>query len=114
MNMNLEFKAKTYTLDWDDIDKDVLYRRLHEIRKNHINTRKLVFRQSPTKSGYHIRGYLHGNASIPRLRFQFQDDPRRLLHDLFNRPDNIHDVLWDRKTIQGKVFKAGQWEEYHE
>lgn len=112
--MKTDLIGKTYTLDWDNIDKDVLYRRLHEIHQNHTNTRKLVFRQSPSKSGYHIRGYLHGNACIPRLRFELQDDARRLCHDIFNRPDYVHDVLWDRKIVQGKVLKAGDWHEYHE
>ena len=110
--VNPEFIAKTYTLDWDNITLDECLYRLHFIRKNHSNTKKLEYRLSPSKTGFHVRARLHGNACIPRLRMEFWDDPRRLLHDIFNRPDNIHDVLWDRKRIKGKIYEAGEWITY--
>ena len=110
--MNPNFMAKTFTLDWDNISLDEVFKRLRAIRSNYTNVRELVYRVSPNKSGYHILGKLWGYSNIPRLRFELGDDPRRLLHDIFNRPDNIHDVLWNRKTIEGKVYKAGKWIRY--
>ena len=112
--MNLEYRDRYLTLDWDDIDRDACIHRMQAILEDYSNVKELLFRQSPSKSGWHIRVILHANTNVPLMRFKLQDDPRRLLHDIFNRADYVHDVLWDRKTIQGKTFNASEWERYHE
>lgn len=105
--MNIELKAKHFTLDWDNISIEEAYRRCQYILDNYANVRELLLSLSPTK-GFHVRVHLYGASYVARMRNEMKDDGNRLIHDILNRPDNIHDVLWSRKTIQGIP-----WEERH-
>lgn len=104
--MNLDKKAKYLTLDWDAISYNEALKRVYYIKKQ-TNVRKIELSLSPT-NGFHVRVSLYGNSNILLLRRAWKDDGRRIIHDIFNRPDNLHDILWSRKTIDGIV-----WEEKH-
>lgn len=109
--MNTDFKGKYFTLDWDNISIDEAKRRCDFILKNYTNIQKLVLSLSPTK-GFHVRCYCYGNTVIAKMRRELKDDGRRLVHDLLNRPDNIHDILWSRKTISGIVWEEKELRVY--
>lgn len=110
--MNVHTQGKYLTLDWDDTTYEECMDRLEKLHLYHSDIKKLVYRQSAGKRGYHVQCWFNCNVSIPLMRFKLQDDPRRLLHDIFNRPDYIHGILWRRKTIEGEVYEAGPWLEY--
>lgn len=103
--MKPDFKSKYLTLDWDDIDIDEAYDRCNYIFNNYANVQKLVLSQSPL-SGFHCRISLYGASCVADLRREWKDDGLRLVHDLLNRPDHIHDILWSRKTVQGLVWES--------
>lgn len=98
--MNTSYMAKYFTLDWDNISIDEAKRRCDFILKNYTNVQELVLSLSPTK-GFHVRCYCYGLTCVAKMRNELKDDGRRLVHDILNRPDNIHDVLWSRKTVCG-------------
>lgn len=103
--MRLDQKGKFITLDWDNISIVEARRRTNFILDNYANVRKLVLSLSPTK-GYHVRLYCYSDTLILPMRKALKDDGRRIIHDIFNRSDNIHDILWIRKTDS-----RGTWEE---
>ena len=105
--MRLSQKAKSLTLDWDNISIDEAYKRVDYILENHCNVRKLMLSLSPHK-GFHVRVSLFGFATILPLRNEWKDDGRRVVNDILNRPDHVHDILWLRKTDS-----RGTWEEKH-
>ncbi len=105
--MKLDHLSKSLTLDWDNISIDEAFKRCLYILKNHCNVRKLMLSLSPHK-GFHVRVFLFGYACILPLRRIWKDDGRRLVNDILNRPDHIHDILWTRKTDS-----RGVWEEKH-
>jgi hypothetical protein len=103
--MSPDYKAKYLTLDWDNISIDEAYARVKYICSNYANVRKLVLSLSPTK-GFHVRISLYSNTNVALMRRALKDDGNRLIHDILNRPDNIHDILWSGKTVSGI-----RWEE---
>ena len=102
--MKIDYTSNYVTLDWDKISLQEALVRFININES-PNTRRATLSLSPRK-GFHVRVWLHHPVIVAKYRFNFGDDPRRLLHDLFNRPDHIHDILWARKTIAGIPFKA--------
>lgn len=104
--MNLKTTSRKITLDWDNIKLDEAVHRYNEIIDS-PNCQGAILSRSPTK-GFHCRVWFFHPVRIARCRFNLNDDPRRLLHDLFNRSDNVHDILWDRKSIGGIIYKAQQ------
>lgn len=96
--MNVDTQGKYLTLDWDNISKDVAINRVQEICDSDPNLEKLQLSRSPTK-GFHCRIYFFRPVNIVEMRHKLNDDPRRLLNDILNRPAHIHDILWSRKTI---------------
>ena len=105
MVLNPNLKAKYFTLDWDNISIDEARKRIDYIMENYANVAKLSLSLSPTK-GFHVRIWTHGITNICMMRKELKDDGRRLVNDILNRPDNIHDVLWTRKTVSGIVWEA--------
>lgn len=105
--MNPNLKAKYFTLDWDNISIDEAYRRVDYIKKNLKSLRMLKLSLSGTK-GFHVRVYCNGLIHVANMRKIFKDDGRRLVNDIFNRSDGIHDILWSRKTVDSIT-----WEEKH-
>ena len=108
--MNLDTKARLFTLDWDDITTRELEGRLREIAR-HPMVKSVSFRSS-ANSGYHIQVRTYEEVEILRLRRRFRDDGRRIVNDILNRPPHIHDILWDSKRIDGIIFQAGDWSIY--
>ena len=102
--MKLTFKSKYVTLDWDNIDNIRAIKRFVEIC-NSGNTRQALLSKSAFK-GFHCRIWLFNDVLIARYRLAFQDDPLRILHDLFNRDPRVHDILWSRKSIRGVAHKS--------
>lgn len=110
--MKLDHKAKYFTLDWDNISIDEARKRTNFILDNYCNVKKLVLSLSPTK-GFHVRITLWSNSNILSLRNSFKDDGRRVINDIFNRDDNIHDILWTRKTLNGIRFEEKHLTTYY-
>ena len=102
--MRLDYTAKMASLDWDNINLQEALVRFEAIRGS-PNVIKATLSRSPRKNGYHVRVFFHFSVRVASYRFNHSDDPRRLLHDLFNRP-GIHDILWKRKTVAGVPYIA--------
>lgn len=102
--MNLETTGTKLTLDWDNINLYEAVLRFDEILDS-PNCKRAILYRSPTK-GFHCRVWFLYPVRVAICRFQLNDDPRRLLHDLFNRSDIVHDILWSRKSIRGIIYKA--------
>ena len=102
--MNVDTRGRYLTLDWDNISIDEAYRRVRYICKNYANVSQLVLSLSPTK-GFHVRLSMHSDTNIAAMRRELKDDGNRLVHDLLNRPNHIHDILWSRKTVSGIVWE---------
>ena len=103
--MNIHETSKFLTLDWDNIDLQAALVKFIDVIGS-PNTYRAILSRSPRGKGFHCRVYLHYRVLVAVYRFRHGDDPRRLLHDLFNSPDNIHDILWSRKTVHGNAHKA--------
>ena len=103
--MKSTFRAKYFTLDWDNISIDEAQRRIMFILDNYANIQELVLSLSPLK-GFHVRCWCFSDTNIPEIRKQLADDGRRLVNDLVNSPDTIHDILWSRKTLSGITWEA--------
>lgn len=102
--MNLNHKSTKLSLDWDNINlQDALVRFLGII--DSPNTKSAVLSRSARK-GYNCRINTLFPVLVAKYRFNLGDDPRRLLHDLFNRPDHVHDILWNRKTVNSIPHEA--------
>ena len=111
MSMNPDYKAKYLTLDWDNISIDEAHKRCDNILEMFSNIRRLVLSLSPTK-GFHVRVYCYSNTNVAMMRRTLKDDGRRLVHDLLNRPGDIHDILWDRKIVSGITWEAQKIKTY--
>lgn len=109
--MNLDHRAKYYTLDYDRCTYKRLLAWLFWILLDK-DTKRLMYRRSPRRKGYHVFVRTKHEVVVAKKRRKFRDDPRRLVHDLLNRPSHIHDVLWSQKRVKGKVYKAGKWSEW--
>jgi len=103
--LDLNHKAKYFTLDWDNISIDEAHSRLNFIFENYSNIKKIVLYMSPTK-GFHCRVWCYGTTNIAMMRNELKDDGRRLVNDILNRPDNIHDILWTRKALSGIIWES--------
>ena len=102
--MKIDDTSRYITLDWDNINLHEAVSQYNAILDS-PNVSKATLSRSACK-GFHCRVWFIYPVLIARCRFELGDDPRRLLHDLFNRTGLIHDVLWSRKTIAGIVYKA--------
>jgi len=111
--MKLDYKNTRYTLDYDCCTYKQLLSRIFYILLDRT-TKRLRYRRSARKKGYHVEVQTIQPVLVLRKRKKFRDDPKRLIHDIMNRPDHIHDVLWTRKTINGKVYNAGKWSKWIE
>ena len=88
--------AKYFTLDWDKITiEQAEYRVKHMWMTNKL-IKRLKFSMSPF-NGFHVRCWTHKEIIIADLRRKYLDDGRRLIHDLIDNPDHIHDILWNEK-----------------
>ena len=103
--MRIDYNSKTFTLDWDDITIGELRRRLAFMEKTLSSLRRYTVSLSPM-SGYHIRVECHGPVCVATMRDVYKDDGRRLVNDILNRPDYIHDILWSRKTNHGVSWES--------
>ncbi len=102
--LDLTTTSTKITLDWDNINLHEAFSRFRKILDS-PNTKKAKLLRSATK-GFHCRVEFFFPVRIAKCRFELNDDPRRLLHDLFNRDNRIHDILWSRKSIAGIIYKA--------
>lgn len=102
--MNQWTTSKYITLDWDDISINEARSRIEWIRSNYINIQKLVLSLSPL-SGFHVRISFYHPVLVAKVRRSLKDDGNRLVNDLLNRPNHIHDILWVRKNYQGLAWK---------
>lgn len=102
--MKIDHTSNHVTLDWDNINLHQAISQYNAILES-PNVSKATLSKSSRK-GYHVRVWFLHPVRVANYRFALGDDPRRLLHDLFNRPNNIHDVLWSRKTIAGVIYKS--------
>ena len=102
--MKIDDTSKFITLDWDNINLHQAISQYNAILES-PNVKKSTLSRSATK-GFHCRVWFIYPVLIAKCRFELGDDPRRLLHDLFNRVGIIHDVLWIRKTIAGITYKS--------
>jgi len=102
--MKIDKKSKFITLDWDNINLHQAMSQYNAILDS-PNVKKVKLSKSSTK-GYHCSVEFYFPVIIALSRFNLGDDPRRILHDLFNRPDHIHDILWTRKIIGGIVHES--------
>ena len=109
--MSPDFKSKYITLDWDNISIDEANKRMQYILDNYANVKQFVLSLSPTK-GFHCRITLYSASNVARLRKEWKDDGRRLVNDLLNRPDRIHDILWSRKTLYGITWEEKELTTY--
>ena len=96
--MNPRTRAKYFTLDWDNISLDEAHRRVSFILDNYANVHKIVLLLSPIK-GFHVKCYCYSDTNVADIRNELKDDGNRLIHDLMNRPEHIHDILWTKKVI---------------
>lgn len=109
--MSPDYKAKYFTLDWDNISIDEAYSRFKRICQS-INVSDAYLSLSATK-GFHVRVHTHGLVTVADMRDYWKDDGRRLVHDILNKPDNIHDVLFTRKTVDSVTWEASPLTEWH-
>lgn len=109
--LNQQTTSKYITLDWDDISINEAKRRIDWIRKEYISIQKLVLSQSPL-SGFHVRISFYNAVLIAKMRRNLKDDGNRLVNDLLNRPNHIHDILWVRKNYQGWAWEEKKIEEW--
>ena len=109
--MKLDYKSTRYTLDYDNTTYKRLLAKIFYILLDK-NTKCLRFRKSPRKNGFHVEVKTKILVHVLKKRRKFRDDGRRIIHDILNRPDHIHDVLWCQKRIKGKLYKAGKWSKW--
>ena len=102
--LKIDQTSKFITLDWDNINLHQAISQYNAILES-PNVKRATLSRSARK-GFHCRVWFLFPVLVARCRFGLGDDPRRLLHDLFNRPAHIHDILWTRKTIGGITHKA--------
>ena len=97
--MKPDFKSNYLTLDWDRITLDEALLRCAYIwaRWNFMLSR-LKLSMSPC-NGYHVRIWTNNKVNVAKWRRIFRDDGRRLIHDLMDNPDHIHDILWNEKQV---------------
>ena len=105
--MNQTDSSRFITLDWDNISLAEAQKRCQWILDNYSDISKLMLSLSPTK-GFHVRLHFDYPHLIARVRRSLKDDGNRLLHDLLNRPDYVHDILWNRKVINGVYWYSEQ------
>ena len=108
--MKIDYTAKYITLDWDNINLHQAVSQYNAILES-PNVKRAKLSRSPRK-GWHCRVWFSYPVLVAKCRFELGDDPRRLLHDLFNRPDHIHDILWARKVVAGTIYTAQTIMEY--
>jgi len=102
--MKIDQTSRFITLDWDNIS---IHEALWQYREicEHENTKSAKLSRSATK-GFHCRITLNFPVLIAQYRFRHWDDPVRILKDLFNSNNYVHDILWTRKIIKKKVFRS--------
>lgn len=101
--MNPDYKAKYFTLDWDNISIDEARNRFYELcESDDISEAHLAL--SGTK-GFHVRCHTRNTIIVANLRRKWKDDGRRLVNDILNRDGNVHDILWTRKTVHGITWE---------
>jgi len=101
--MNLRTSSKFITLDWDNISIHEANRRIQYIYDNYTDIQKLVCCFSPLK-GFHVRITFKYPHLVVKIRKELKDDGNRLINDILNRPDYIHDILWNRKSYANQVW----------
>jgi len=101
--VNINEISRFITLDWDNIKIGEAEARTKSLYENHPNIKRIRLHESPTK-GYHCRIEFRYPVRIASARLALGDDCRRLCHDILNRPENIHDILWSYKVIKGTKF----------
>lgn len=102
--MNINDTSRFITLDWDNIGIGEAEARVKSLWINHPNIQKIRLHQSSRGNGFHCRIMFKFPVRIASARLALGDDCRRLCHDLLNRPNHIHDILWDYKVIKGTKF----------
>lgn len=106
--MKLDYKNTRYTLDFDNTTYKELLAKIFAVSIDK-DTLRLKYRRSCRRNGYHVVVETKVPVLVLPKRKKFGDDRKRMMHDILNRPDHIHDVLWSRKTINGRVYRAGKW-----
>ena len=96
--MKQSFKDTYITLDWDRITIEKAKERIKFIWQSDPNIKHLKLSLSPM-NGYHVRIWFYKWVKVAELRRKFLDDGRRLVHDLIDNPDHIHDILWNEKEF---------------
>lgn len=104
IKLQINHTSTFISLDWDNINLHQAVSQYNAILES-PNVKRAKLARSARK-GFHCSVWFHYPVIVAKSRFELGDDPRRILHDLFNRPDHIHDVLWTRKTIGGNSYKT--------
>ena len=84
--------------DWDRITNAKALERVCWIWDNNRNIKHLKLSRSPC-NGYHVRLWFFKWVNVAEYRRKYLDDGRRLVHDLIDNPDHIHDILWNEKEV---------------
>ena len=97
--MNPNLKDNYLTLDWDRITEDeALLRCAYIWNRWRFMIARLKLSMSPC-NGYHVRIWTYTKVLVAKWRRLWKDDGRRLIHDLIDNPDHIHDILWNEKDV---------------
>lgn len=110
--MNINDTSRYITLDWDNCTIKEAEARAKALWDNHPNIERLRLHQSASGNGCHLRIKFRYPVRIASARLALGDDCRRLCHDLLNRPDHIHDILWSAKIIKGTKFATKELLDY--
>ena len=97
-------RRHSVSLDWDYVRFRTAMRRMYQISTMPY-VENVVLMQSATK-GYHCLIDFDRPVHIALVRFDLDDDPRRLLHDLLDKPRDIDTLSWDHKWKYGRLWEA--------
>ena len=111
--MNPELQDNYFTLDWDRITIEKAYERLRFMWQSNKMIMRLKLSMSPC-NGYHVRGWTFKNIKVAEIRNLYLDDGRRLVHDIMDNPEHIHDILWNEKEVTPDLsFHEVELEDWH-
>lgn len=111
--MNPELQDNYFTLDWDRITIEQAVYRIKDMWMRNKMIMRLKLSMSPL-NGFHVRAWTFKDINVANYRRKYLDDGRRLVHDLIDNPDNVHDVLWNEKEITPDLsFFEVEISDYH-
>jgi len=105
-------KWKIISLDWDNFTWKKAYTIIKFIMNDRKDIEKITVFTSPNLDGWHI--YIHFNhwldwKEVLPLRRKYQDDPKRLINEIFKDNPDEKMILFQNKNGNKEKFYCEFW-----